>query len=281
MPRRPPPEEVSVDDLRSLTLIVATQRSGSTLLARDMESLGGLGHPREHFRGVKSGKRSAPTSQEDVLAGLREGVDKFVPGVTGLKMQVGQSEMLAEALVGRRPTTPEQAMSTVVSWAQERFERVNLVVLVRNAIDIAVSLVFANETGTYTSRNPRALQPGAPLPEIDDINERILEQFDKARRHLAALNTLADRHSDLALLLTYDDLTNQVEETTRRVLAHARTHGFEPRKETVTRVMEKVISAEESARVREAFLDYLRTETGVARTTAGYAGRGVPVDVPQ
>lgn len=259
-----PPPDVGVEDLRSLTLILSTQRSGSTLLGHDIQSLGGLGRPREHFAGVNNGKRDAPVSEADVLEVLMRGLDKIAPGVTGFKLQVSQAAAVAHGLTGRRQETPQQAMSTVVSWAQDKFDRVLIVVLVRNAVDIAISRVFANQTGTYNSRRPGALLAGAPLPPIPDINERILFRFERALTETRVLNMVAAEHSDDVLFLTYDELTGQVEETTHRLVARAREVGLEPREETTTRNMEKVISIEESARVRESFLDYLRTWTGVA-----------------
>jgi hypothetical protein len=64
-------------------------------------------------------------------------------------------------------------------------------------------------------------------------------------------------------MLSYDELTRQTERTTDRLVAHARAQGFAPPRTSVTRTMPKVIDDDVSDRLRESFLAYLTTETGL------------------
>lgn len=65
----------------ALTLVIASQRSGSTLLCRDIESLGGMGAPREHFLDFLPGRRTAEiqATTADVLAGIERVSDPTPP----------------------------------------------------------------------------------------------------------------------------------------------------------------------------------------------------------
>ena len=255
--------EAGSADLHSLTLLVSTQRSGSTLLGRDIESLGGLGSPREHFRGFEAQAKLSRMSENDVVERLTLGVEKSARGVTAVKLQVQQLGSVCEAISGERLPPSVKAVSTVVDWARERFDRVLLIVLVRNALDIAISRVIAHETGTYLSTKPVSRVAGGPLPLIDDLNAKVLNELETVLRHRAILKGVAAKYSDFALLLTYDELTGQVEETTRRLVTHAHEHGFEPQGDTVTRKLEKLISSEQADSIRESFLDHLRNEPGI------------------
>lgn len=248
-------------DLHSLTLVLSTQRSGSTLLGRDIESLGGLGTPREHFQTLANEHPDVLT-EAVVWERLGRGVDESAPGVAGVKVQVNQVRYLAEALTGRRPTDAVAATTTIIDWFQERFDRVLLIILVRNAVDTAISRVFVKETGTYLSSKPRPGAGSGPAASPAERNVNILEELATVSRHRSTLRTVAAHYSDLALLLTYDELTANVEQATRHLLDHAARFGFTPRSETVTRTLTKLIDVEEAAAVRESFLDYLRTETG-------------------
>ncbi|MEZ0578828.1 hypothetical protein [Nocardioides sp. MH1] len=254
------PEEAG-DGLHSLTLVLSMQRSGSTLLGRDIESLGGLGIPREHLRGLD--KQSRPPSESDVLRRLGDGVDEADPGVTGLKLQVHQVRSVCRAVTGGQVDGTAEAAAAVVDWAFARFDRVFLVVLVRNALDTAISQVVVKETGTFLSTKPALREAGAPLPVIEDVNRRILDELQKVLRQRAALQAVATEYADSALLVTYEQLTTELERTTERIIEHARAQSFEPREAHVTRTLEKLISAEQSETLREGFLDFLRTEPGL------------------
>lgn len=251
--------------MASLTLVLSSARSGSTLLCRDIASLGGLGFPREYLRGMARQARSGALSEADVLERLAPGVQDGAPGATAVKLMVDQAGPAYAAVTGRRPDSPAAALSGFVTWARAHYDQVLLVFLVRNAVDQAISRVVASETGVFHTTAPGG--PGcdgtaAVAPAVDDLNPRILAELARVVRDRRALDQVRAEHADLALLLTYDELTEQVGATTSRLVAHARAQGLEVQHPAVTRRLEKVISAERSTALRASFLDYLRTESG-------------------
>lgn len=248
-------------ELHSLTLVLSSARSGSTLLCRDLASLGGLGFPREYLKGLDGVARRSGVSEADVLERLARGVRDDAPGVAAAKLMVPQAPVTYEALSGRRLPVVE-AMSGVVSWARGRFERVLLVVLVRNSIDQAISRAVAEATGIFHSSDQAFRESGGTPPDLGDLNPQILVELGGVIRNRKTLHAVHAEHADIGLLLTYEELTGPVEETTARMVAHARGQGFDVHGETARRRLTKVISDERSATLRDSFLDYLRTEPG-------------------
>ena len=263
--------EVGHEGLHSLTLVLSSARSGSTLLCRDIASLGGLGSPREYLKGFDAQARQGSVSASDVLDRLAKGCLDETPGVAAVKLMVPQAGITYRALAGRRAASPTAAMSGVVTWAREHFDRVLLVFLVRNVLDQAISRVYSTETGIFQSTDARFREAGGVLPEIEGINQRILAQLGGVLRNRGILHEVLAEHSDIGLLLTYDELTRQVEKTTSKLVDHARAQGFQPHRDVVTRKLTKVISAERSSSVRDSFLEYLKSESGAA---AGFSIAG-------
>ena len=257
-----PESEASYEHLHSLTLVLSSARSGSTLLCHDIASLGGLGMPKEYLRGLRTEPRTTTATEVDVLERVAMGVRDDAPGVASVKLMVPQTPVTFEALSGKRIPSIE-ALPGVIDWAKKRFERLFVVFLVRNAIDQAISRVVADATGIFHSSNSDfANAASAPL-QIPDINQRILDNLGRVVRDRNIMLKVHAQFADLGLLLTYDELNRQPAETASKLAAHARKAGFEGQRDTSTRKLEKVISAERSTEIREAFLDYLRDETGV------------------
>lgn len=263
---------MSLDDLHSLTLVISSARSGSTLLCRDLSSLGGLGFPKEYLTGLDKQALQEKVSEKDVLERMARGCQDDAPGVAATKLMASQAVFTYEALTGRRASDRSETLPGVISWARERFDRVFLVFLVRNALDQAISRVVAESTGIYHSTDTayRAAKGEAPL--ADDINQEILRRLAWAHRERDALLAAHAAHADLGLLVTYDELTRHVGETTARLVAHARAAGFQIKNDVATRKLQKVISPERSTRIRESFIEYLRTETGAIAEHVGAAG---------
>jgi LPS sulfotransferase NodH len=254
---------VDSGQLHSLTLVLSSARSGSTLLCRDLASLGGLGFPREYLKGFGALARRGPVSEADVLDRAARGVRKDAPGVAALKLMVPQSSPACRAVTGQQLPQGE-SMSRVISWARARFDRVLVVFLVRNALDQAISNVVARETGVFHSTDTK--YDGAPVEVAlaeDELNRRILHHLVGVVRNQQILSAVHAEHADLALMLTYEELTGDVEATTRALVSHARAQGFDVRREVVTRNLRKIISGDRSDAIRESFLEFLRTEPGI------------------
>ena len=252
----------SFDHLDSLTLVLSSARSGSTLLCHDIASLGGLGMPKEYLRGLRTEPRTTTATEVDVMERVAMGVRDDAPNVASVKLMVPQTPVTYEALSGKRIPSNE-ALPGVITWAQERFKHLFVVVLVRSAIDQAISRVVAGATGVFHSSHS-AFGNGMPGPlGIPDINQRILDNLGRVVRDRNIMLEVHSQFADLGLLLTYDELSRQPAATASKLAAHARKAGFEVQRDMSTRTLEKVISAERSTEIREAFLDYLKNETGV------------------
>ncbi len=248
----------------ALTLVLATQRSGSTLLCRDIESLGGLGSPREHFLGLAEQAEHEAVSEDDILERIARGATDSDPRIGALKMMVGQAQTVDAVIRGGGQRNPMIAMQAVVEWAFERFERVFMVVVVRNAVDQAISHVVASSTGLFHATDIADLR-AAPAAELvpGDLNPLILAQLGRFLAQRRVLTQIGEEYADQALMLSYDELIGQTEQTTDRLVAHAVAQGFSPHATSVTRTMMKVIDQDLSDRLRESFLAYLSTETGL------------------
>lgn len=259
--------QVDLDGVHSLTLVLSSARSGSTLLCRDLAGLGGLGMPREYLRTLRQEPRPEGATEEDVLRLIAQGVAEDAPGVTGVKLMLRQAPATYEAISGERAPSAD-ALPAVLEWAKRRFERLFVVFLVRNAMDQAISRVVADATGVYHSFDH---SEGRRTAEIPRLNEKILANLDRVVRDRRILLDVQRQYDDLGLLLTYEELAGDPDTTASRLARHARTAGFEVRRDTVTREMRKVISRDRATEIREGFLDYLRTETGGVADPVGGA----------
>ena len=248
----------------ALTLVLATQRSGSTLLCRDIESLGGLGRPRESFLGLAEQAEREAVSEDDVLERIARGAMESDPGIGAVKMMVGQAPAVNAAIHGGRQRNQQVALQSVVEWALGRFERIFMVILVRNALDQAISWVVASSTGLFHATDfadNRAAFAADLAPE--DVNPLILAQLQRFLAQRRVLTLIGEKYADRALVLSYHELTRQTERTTDRLIAYARSQGFAPQRTSVNRTMMKVIDDDLSDRLRESFFAYLSTETGL------------------
>lgn len=262
MPMSGPDPAANIEDLHSLTLVISSARSGSTVLCHDIASLGGLGMPKEYLRGLRTEPRMTTATETDVMQRVAMGVKEDAPGVASVKLMVPQTPVTYEALYGKRIPAIE-ALPGVLNWAKERFEHLFLVFLVRNAIDQAISRVVAEATGIFHSSNIAFKDENSPQVEIPDLNQRILANLGRVVRDRNILLGVHADFADIGLLLTYDELNRQPAETASKLATHARNAGLEIQRDTTTRKLEKVISAERSTEIRENFLDYLKNETGV------------------
>ena len=202
---------------------------GSTLLGRDLESLGGFGRPREHFAGVNTREEGRGHVRNGRARGSPAWYRKVLSRASPVST-AGQSGRGGRA-GAHRPSTRDISRGDVhgglLGAGQVRpSARGRPGPQCHRHRDLPC---VRHGDGTYNSTRPGALQAGAALPSIPDINHRILSRFERALMDISVLNTVAAEYSDVALLLTYNELTGQVEETTRRLVAHARELGLEPR----------------------------------------------------
>jgi LPS sulfotransferase NodH len=249
--------------LDALTLVLATQRSGSTLLCRDIESIGGLGRPRESFLGLAEQAEHESVSEDEVLDRIARGATESDPRIGAVKMMVGQAPAVDAVIRGGRRRPQLVALQHVVEWALERFDRVFMVILVRNALDQAISHAVASSTGLFHVTDVADIRASAADLVPEDLNPLILAQLQRFLAQRRVLTLICEEYADRALMLSYDELARQTDRSTDRLVAHAKAQGFTPRRTSVSRTMMKVIDEDLSDRLRKSFLVYLSTETGL------------------
>jgi LPS sulfotransferase NodH len=259
-----PAPGTSPANLHSLVLVQSSGRSGARLLCQDLKSLGGLGMPKEYLRGIRPRTPTATASEVDVLERVAKGVQEDAPGVASVQLMVPQFPPTYQALRGKRIPAIE-ALPGVIDWAKERFERLFLIFLARNAIDQAISHVVADASGTLQSSDCEYGETGAEATalEIPHVNPLILANLGRVVRDRRILLESYGKFADIGLLLTYDELDREPAETATKLVGHARKNGFEVTHDVFQRKLERVVSGERFTEIREGFLDYLKRETGV------------------
>ncbi|MDZ5621235.1 hypothetical protein [Nocardioides bizhenqiangii] len=258
-----PAPGTSPADLHSLILVLSSAGSGSKLLCRDINSLGGLGMPKEYLRGFRKRPRGAGPAEADVLKRVAMGVQDDAPGVASVNLMVPQAPGTYEALYGKRVPSVD-AVPGVISWAKERFEKLFVVFLVRNALDQAISHAVAESTGSGPSSDKAVGAPGGEARnlEIPNIHRLIRANLGRVVRERSILLESYSMFADIGMLLTYDELYLEPAESATRLVTHARKAGFEVKHDVVERKREQVSGAGWSTEIREGFLDYLKNETG-------------------
>lgn len=254
------------EQLRAITLVIASQRSGSTLLCRDIESLGGMGAPKEHFLDILSGFKSGackPTEQ-DVREMIARGATKKMPHVGAVKLMVNYAPKIDGFIRGAEPVGQFQAVQNIIDWAHASFEHVNLVALVRsNPLDQAISRAVARQTDIWHRRADvlagEDLHEGADL-NAKALNSAILRGLPNVISNSAVIRKIARSNSESCLLVQYEELANSVESTSKKITDHARKFGFSPKNERADRHLKKLIDDAKSQRIKADFKAHLERQ---------------------
>lgn len=251
-------------DMRAITLVIASQRSGSTLLCQDIASLRGMGAPREYFLDILNQPKqpkSTPT-EADVLACIAKGIMPSDPATGAVKLMVNYAPKIDAFIRNAPPVAPPQAVQNIIAWADANFDRVNLVALIRtNALDQAISRAVAGLTDIWhrrLARNPVGTDPYGEkklAPRV--LNMAILENLPAVLEQNAIIRDIARRNAERCLLIDYETLAASVEETSERIVAHARAFGFEPTRNLASRDLRKLIEADRAAAIRKDFRKFM------------------------
>lgn len=250
--------------MRAITLVIASQRSGSTLLCQDIASLRGMGAPREYFLDILNQPKQPKTSptEADVLACIAKGIMPSDPATGAVKLMVNYAPKIDAFIRNTAPVAPPQALQNIIAWADASFDRVNLVALIRtNALDQAISRAVANLTDIWHRRSnqlPDGADPYAEkklAPRV--LNMAILDNLPSVLRQNAIIRDVARRHADRCLLIDYETLAASVEKTSERIVDHARAFGFEPGRSLATRDLRKLIEADRAAEIRNDFRKFM------------------------
>lgn len=246
-----------------LTLVLANQRSGSTLLCQDIASLGGMGRPGEYFLRFTGGPHPKPNVGPADLKARMEGQDATrAEPVAAVKLMLNYAGRIEQYLSARtdRRLAPGAAAQAFVDWARASYDSVNLLVITReNPVDQAISRVLAAERGLYHSRKPDTAQP--PLAFEDDAAEqafaaRVLQAVAVAAGERDALIDLAQANG--ALHVTYEALVADPKGMAGTIVEHAKAADMQARRNVPTRRLRKVVTSEDAQTARAALKRYLQ-----------------------
>lgn len=258
--------------MTKLMLVVSTQRSGSTLLKSDIESMGGMGKPwellmtlvRQDKRVFKKGGQNATKSVglEDVKAQIADkgrGKDG-TPDVYGLKLMVSYADHINWMLGGEKDVEPVQATQNVIDWAYDTYDEVCLLSIVRpSMLDQSISRAMAKSTGLYHVKKDDPTQQQVEV-DPDELNLAILREIPIVIRHNRNLRTVIDNNAERILNVNFNDLVRDQEATNRAIAAHARKAGFTPGQDVADRTQEKVIKKEKALQIKDTFFRFLLNE---------------------
>ncbi len=242
----------------NFTLVLATPRSGSTMLAGDIRMIGGLGRPKEHF--LKLLRAEEPSTPADIMARLRDvGADSDTSPTLGVKVMVGYAPRVAAMLTGETHS-PRRAMSEIIKWARAEFDAVNIVALRRRAIfEQALSHAKALETGVWHNTGDREISgnQSREFADSDEMNYHILQKSGQLIKQNQSLSNLVKMLGDDCLSLEYEDIAADEAGCEATLRAHASKMGLTPGDGTISRNLQKLVSPEEAEAKRESFRQYM------------------------
>ncbi|MBD3625456.1 MAG: hypothetical protein HUJ24_08780 [Rhodobacteraceae bacterium] len=249
-----------------LTLVLASQRSGSTLLCNDIKSLGGLGSPAENFLKLFRAGDGSGLGPQDVKDRIAAGADEQSPDVGAVKLMVNYAPRVYRFIEkSEKPAGRFEACMGFIEWARREYDAVNLIVLVReNAVDQAISRALASKTGVYHIQGTRGgnkKRNAAPAPGDSAVPPQdVMRAALASAREADVLRRVARKHANLALLLTYEQIAASPEATSQALRAHAAKAGMEAQNELAVRSMKKVVSNDVSAQIKADLRQYLDRE---------------------
>lgn len=253
-------------DMRELVLVLASQRSGSTLLCRDLESLGGLGAPKEYFLDILGKNQRPGLGEKDVLEQISRGVTGEKSATGAVKLMVNYAPKIDAYIRGTDPVAPPRAIQNIIDWAQERFDRVCVFALVRNnSLDQAISRAVASVTDIW-HRNEGALQGRDPYADVQlasaAINMAILEALPAVIRHKKIIRQIAKANPKICKLVTYETIAASEIKTSEILTAHATQIGLTPQHKKVSRNLQKLIDETRSQEIKSGFKAFMSQHLG-------------------
>ncbi len=249
-----------------LTLVLSTQRSGTSLLCQDIGALGGLGRPGEHFLKLLPQARRGELNPDDIRAAIAYGADRVRGDVAGICLMANYARGIMDVLA---PDAARQGygpnLRAFLAWAEAEFEAVLPVfVFRRNTVDQALSRVLSKTTGVFNSRQIAGTADDyhARLAALD-AGHVALEALVEVRHVVAERRALERIHADLgdrAATLIYEDAAADPGAVAAALTGAAARAGMAPEGREVTRALQKVVPGAETQRFRAALAELLDAE---------------------
>jgi len=244
-----------------ISIVFATQRSGSTLLCNDIKSIGGLGAPGEHFlpvfKRIRETGRTPPPA--DILTSIKDlGVDSQFEDVLGVKIMVNYVIRACE-LLGMEAKSRPEAIQKIADWASKNFSSAGMYTLRRSPlVDQALSRAEAQHSGIY-HRHSGGEVYGEKAPFESNFHRQafVMREMIKIIDEQFVLGALEDELRGDVLKIAYEDLVERPEEIHKRISDYSRSKGFAPKGGTFNRGMKKIISREENMEQRKQLKNFL------------------------
>lgn len=252
--------------IKELTIVLASQRSGSTVLCQDVTAVGGLGVPNEYFLKLIGKNKPQNPGEQHVLEAIARGQDPARPEAAAIKMMLNQAPPIASYIDGAAPLPPAQATQRVIDWARDRFERVAIIALVRdNSLDQAISKAVANASQTW-HHDSKVNKGTVANKHFDHSSENFQMEVLKALplfiNQKKILRKIARENADITHLLHYADIAAQPEETVRQISEHTRGLGLAPLGRPASRSLKKIVDNNRSQEIKRHFQNFLTSHGG-------------------
>lgn len=264
--------ETDPAEMDGLTLVLGSQRAGSSLLCRDLLGMGGLGAPEEYLvpliRRSRRAKGALP-GPEEILERIGRGRRADAPRIGALKLMVNQAQFLDRSLRRAGLASRADALDHVLDWARQRFPRLVVFTIRRaNPLDQAVSRLLARETRTYHRRDggaedgtgetgggeTGAMTDGLAGLTLDDaFFWRVFREIAVISEETELLDAVAARNPDICHVVAYDDLAATPGRCREAIHAHATACGLRPARVDVTRELRKVVTGRDAGRLKDGF----------------------------
>ncbi|WP_165775627.1 Stf0 family sulfotransferase [Paramylibacter kogurei] len=259
--------------MKKLILILATQRSGSTLLCRDIEGLGGVGVPREHLlpmvradRPAFNAGRKMKANNETVMESLQLGLgSENQTDVGSVKLMVSYAPQVYQNISGKLIEDRAEAMQEIINWTRNQFEHVALVSIVRKSImDQAISRSMARVTDVFHHRSPKGKQETDPYAKtkIDRalLNRNILDNLTLVRELQSDLLSVIKNNKSDILNINYDTLSRNADYCQKKLYDHLVSNNITPENKRAKRYLRKLIDTDRSEKIKSDFFEYLLGE---------------------
>ena len=239
--------------MKAATFVIATQRSGSTLLSRDIESLGGLGGPGEYFLKLLKDKTKTAT-EADVLACIEKGVRDDAPEVGAIKLMINYAPKVDALIRNAPPVDLNAALQNVMGWANARFDHVTWIILIRDdLLEQVISRSVSQMTGVW-HRDASQSDPHEDMQlQRWQLNLRILENMHRAAIEQRALKRLAKTNSARCLVLKYADMCDDPLGSAEKIAKHAAQNGMQAKSTVPVRNLAKVIDQDKVDEIKKNF----------------------------